>query len=82
MFLVFKQYYTHFHTLFYPLVFPHMFSSNKTHVFKHMYQTPLVFLDFFVFGLGLWIRITNAAEDNFAPIKWSWHLWIWHMTAI
>ena len=49
----------------------HTFSSIRisTYVFKHMYQTPLVFLDFFVFGLGLWIRISNAAEDNFAPIK-------------
>ena len=38
-FSVFK-YYTHFHTLFHPHVFPHMFLNNKTHFFKHMYQTP------------------------------------------
>ena len=35
-FLVFKQYYMYFHILFYP----HMFSNNKTYVFKCMYQTP------------------------------------------
>ena len=28
-FLVFKQYFTHFHTLFHPHVFPQMFSNNN-----------------------------------------------------
>ena len=40
-FLVFKQHYTYFHIFFHPHVFTHMFSNNKIHVFKHMYQTPL-----------------------------------------
>ena len=38
-FSVFKQHYTYFHILFYPHVFPHIFSNNKKHVFKCMYQT-------------------------------------------
>ena len=36
---VFKQNYRYFYTLFHPHIFPHMFSNNKTHVFKCMYQT-------------------------------------------
>ena len=40
-FSVFKQYYKYFHTSFHPHVFLHMFSNNKIHVFKCMYQTPL-----------------------------------------
>ena len=48
-FSVFKQHYTHFHTLFHPHVLPHMFLNNKTHVFKqqntcfqtHVPNTPL-----------------------------------------
>ena len=39
-FLVFKQYYTYFHTLFYPHISLHKFSNNKTHVFKCIHQTP------------------------------------------
>ena len=46
MFSVFKQYYTYFHTLFYSHVFPHMFSNNKIHVFKYIYQTPRKLLYF------------------------------------
>ena len=38
-FSVFKQHYTYFQILFYPHVFPHIFSNNKKHVFKCMYQT-------------------------------------------
>ena len=40
MFSVFKQHYMHFHTLFHPHVFSHMFLNNKTYIFKCMYQTP------------------------------------------
>ena len=39
MFSVFKQHYMHFYSLFHTHVFPHMFSNNKIHVFKCMYQT-------------------------------------------
>ena len=40
IFLIFKQYYTHFYTLFHPYLFSHMFSNNKIHIFKLIYQTP------------------------------------------
>ena len=36
MFLVFKQYYTYFHTLFYPYVFPK--KKNWKLLFKHTYH--------------------------------------------
>ena len=39
MFSIFKQYYIYFPTLFYPHVFLHIFSNNKIHVSKCMYQT-------------------------------------------
>ena len=44
IFSVFKQYYMYFYTFFHPHVFPHMFSNNKTHIFKHIYQTSPIHL--------------------------------------
>ena len=44
MFSVFKQHYTYFHILFHPHIFLHVFSNNKTHVFKYMYQTLQVYV--------------------------------------
>ena len=39
MFSVFKQHYMFFYIFFHPHVFLHIFSNNKIHVFKCMYQT-------------------------------------------
>ena len=64
-FLIFKQHYTYFHTLFHLHVFSYMFSNNKTHVFNHIYQTPP---KFFKFWMVNWLKSrgvqTNTPENS------------------
>ena len=48
MFLIFKQHYTYFHILFHLHIFSHMFSNNKTHIFKCICQNPLnIWINYF-----------------------------------